>query len=135
VRDAANDEELSVAAAEHLTAFDRAVSDDLNTPKAVAVVATASRDDRLSGADLASLARRFDQVLAIGLADLTPADLDLKRSDAPMSDEEVTALVTRRNDARTARDFAASDRIRDQLADAGVAVEDHPGAESTWRWR
>jgi cysteinyl-tRNA synthetase len=133
-RDAAGDQ-LSAAGAEHLTAFDRAISDDMNMPRALAVVAAASRDGRLVGSDLAALARRFDEVLAIGLADLSPADLDLRRSDAALSDQEVAALVDRRNKARAARDFAASDLIRDQLADAGVAVEDHPGGESTWRWR
>jgi cysteinyl-tRNA synthetase len=95
----------------------------------------ASRDGQLAGSDLTGLARRFDQVLAIGLADLTAADLDVKRSDAAMSDQEVDALVARRNTARAARDFATSDLIRDQLANSGVAVEDHPGGQSTWRWR
>ena len=134
-REGAVDEPLSVAAAEHVAAFDRAISDDMNTPKALAVVAAASRDVRLAGSDLTGIARRFDQVLAVGLTDLAPADLDLKRRDAALGDEEVAALVARRNAARAARDFAASDQIRDQLAAAGVAVEDHPGAESTWRWR
>jgi cysteinyl-tRNA synthetase len=128
-------QQLSAAGAEHLTAFDRAVSEDMNTPMAVAVVAAASRDHRLSQSDLAGLARRFDEVLGIGLADLGPADLDLKRSDAAISEEEVEALVARRNAARAARDFGASDQIRDQLADAGVAVEDRADGESTWRWR
>jgi cysteinyl-tRNA synthetase len=132
---AAASDQLTAAGTEHLTAFDRAISDDMNTPRALAVVAAASRDGRLADSDLAGLARRFDEVLAIGLADLTPADLDLKRSDAALSDQEVAALVDRRNRARAAGDFTASDLIRDQLADAGVAVEDHPGAESTWRWR
>ena len=126
---------LSAAGAEHLRAFDRAVSDDMNTPRALAVAAAASRDDGLSGFDLTDLAHRFDQVLAIGLADLTPADLDRKPSDAELSDDEVAALVARRNAARAARDFATSDQIRDHLAEAGVAVEDHPGGDSTWRWR
>jgi cysteinyl-tRNA synthetase len=126
---------LSTAGAGHLAAFDRAVSDDLNTSRALAVVAAASRDDRLGDTDLTGLARRFDQVLAIGLADLTPASLDLKRGDAALTDEEVKALVARRNAARAARDFATSDQIRDQLAGAGVAVEDRPGGETTWRWR
>ncbi|HEX5190599.1 MAG TPA: cysteine--tRNA ligase [Streptosporangiaceae bacterium] len=128
-------QQLSAAAAAHLTAFSGAISDDLNTPRALAAVAAASRDDQLSDADLTALARQFDQVLAVGLTDLMPADLDLKRSDATLADDEVKALVARRNAARAGRDFATSDRIRDQLAEAGVAVEDHPGGESTWRWR
>ncbi len=126
---------LSTAATEHLAAFDRAIRDDLNTPRAVAAVAAASRDDRLASTDLTGLAGRFDQVLAVGLADLTPGDLDLKRKDAALTDDEVEDLVAARDAARASRDFATSDQIREQLAGAGVAVEDHPGCESTWRWR
>ncbi|HEX6931646.1 MAG TPA: cysteine--tRNA ligase [Streptosporangiaceae bacterium] len=131
----ASGHQLGAAAAGHLSAFGDAACDDLNTPRALAAVAAASRDDRLGDADLTALAREFDQVLAVGLADLTPADLDLKRSDATLTDDEVTTLVERRNAARAARDFATSDQIRDQLAEAGVAVEDHQGGDSTWRWR
>src|SRR5258706_1611774 len=69
---------LAAAAAGHLDAFDRAVSDDLNTPRALASVIAASRDDRLSDADLTALASQFDEGLAIGLTDPLPADLDLK---------------------------------------------------------
>ena len=126
---------LSGAATGHLAAFDRAVCDDLNTPRALAAVAAASRDDRLSASDLTWLAGQFDRVLAIGLADLVPADLDLKRSDAALTDDAVAALVAKRSAARAARDFATSDQIRDQLAAAGVAVEAHAPGESTWRWR
>lgn len=104
-------------------------------PRALAAVFAASRDDRLTDADLTALANRFDAVLAIGLADLSPADLDLKRRNAAMTDEEVAGLVAERDAARAARDFATSDQIRDQLAGAGVAVEDQPGGKSTWRWR
>jgi cysteinyl-tRNA synthetase len=126
--------QLSAAAVSYLDAFDQAVSDDLNTPRALASVIAASRDDRLSDADLTALASQFDQVLAIGLTDLSPADLDLKPKDAAITEREVVDLVERRNVARAARDFATSDQIRDELAAAGVTVEDHPGAESTWRW-
>ena len=65
---------------------------------------------------------------------MSPADLDLKRSDVAISDAEVEALVAERNAARGARDFARSDQIRDQLAGVGVTVEDQPGGVSTWRW-
>jgi cysteinyl-tRNA synthetase len=125
---------LGPAAAEHLAAFDQAVSDDLNTPRAVAAAVAASRDDRLTDGELTALAREFDAVLAIGLADLSPADLDLKRSDVAITDEEVETLLAERNAARAARDFARSDQIRDQLAGVGVTVEDQPGGVSTWRW-
>ena len=127
-------DQLSAAAAGHLEAFDQAVSDDLNTPRALASVIAASRDDRLTDAELTALASQFDQVLAIGLTDLSPADLDLKPKDAAITERQVAALVARRNAARAAKDFATSDQIRAELAAVGVTVEDHPGGDSTWRW-
>jgi cysteinyl-tRNA synthetase len=125
---------LGPAAAAYLAAFGRAVCDDLNTPRALAAVVAASRDDVLAAADLTALAREFESVLAIGLSDLAPADLDLKRSDAGISADEVQALIAERDAARLARDFARSDEIRDRLAAAGVTVEDRQGDKSRWRW-
>jgi cysteinyl-tRNA synthetase len=49
-----------------------------------------------------------------------------------LSDADADALVAARAAARKAKDFAESDRIRDQLAAAGVIVEDK-GGKSTWR--
>jgi cysteinyl-tRNA synthetase len=54
-------------------------------------------------------------------------------SSAGLSDAEVDRLIEARIAARKAKDFAESDRIRDQLAAAGVIVEDKPGGKSTWR--
>jgi cysteinyl-tRNA synthetase len=125
---------LGAAAAAHLAAFDRAVSDDLNTPRGIAVVIAASRDDRLADADLTALAGEFDAVLGIGLADLTPSDLDLRHRDAQITPEEVEAMLQERRTARLAKDFARSDAIRDELVAAGVTVEDRPGGTSTWHW-
>jgi cysteinyl-tRNA synthetase len=126
--------QVGAAAHHHLDAFDAAVSDDLNTAKALAVVAAASRDESLADSELSALAREFDAVLAIGLTDLSPTDLDLKRADVDVSDADVDALVAERKAARIARDFASSDDLRNQLAHLGVAVEDHPDGTSSWRW-
>jgi cysteinyl-tRNA synthetase len=51
----------------------------------------------------------------------------LKDSDIPadvMHDAEINRLIEERNAAKKARDFAKSDAIRKQLADAGIVVED-----------
>jgi cysteinyl-tRNA synthetase len=46
----------------------------------------------------------------------------------------IEALVARRSAARKDRDWAESDRIRDELAAHGVVLEDGP-AGTSWRWR
>ncbi|HUJ06469.1 MAG TPA: cysteine--tRNA ligase [Streptosporangiaceae bacterium] len=125
---------LGEAAAGHLIAFDQAICDDLNTPRALASVVAASRDERVGDAELSALACAFDAVLGVGLTDLTPADLDLRPSEVTVSAERIDALVAERNAARAAKDFAGSDRLRDHLADLGVTVEDQPGGTSAWRW-
>lgn len=126
--------ELGPAASGHLDAFDAAICDDLNTARALAVVAAASRDDEITSAELTSLARAFDDVLALGLSDTSAADLDLKRSDISVTDADVDPLVAERDSARTNRDFARSDELRDHLASVGVTVEDHADGTSSWRW-
>jgi cysteinyl-tRNA synthetase len=123
----------SDAARGYLDAFDAAVSDDLNTAKALAVVADASRDVALSGGDLSALVVQFDAVLAIGLTDLSAADLDLKRLDVDVTAADIEALMAERNSARLARNFARSDDLRDQLAQLAVIVEDHADGTSSWR--
>jgi cysteinyl-tRNA synthetase len=122
---------LGAAAQAHLDAFDAAVSDDLNTARALAVASTAARDDAIGDGELSALAIEFDRVLALGLSDLTPADLDVKTGDVPP--EEIDALVAARDAARAAKEWARADELRDQLTEMGVVVEDGAGG-STWRW-
>ncbi len=126
---------LGAAASRHANAFDAAIADDLNTAAAIAVVSATARDDALEPAELSALAVHFDEVLGIGLHELTPGDLDLRPSDATVSADEVDALVAERDAARAAKDFARSDALRDQLGAIGVLVEDQPDAPSTWRWQ
>jgi len=112
--------------------FGAALDDDLNVSAGLAVVFDLVRDlnrridaRSMSTAD-AGLAldtlRDLDRVLAI-LPDVEPAaDVD------PL----VEALLEARVAARAARDFSASDRLRDQLAAIGVTVEDSRDGQ---RWR
>ena len=66
--------------------------------------------------------RDLDRVLAI-LPDAEPVD---------GLDPAISALLEARVEARAARDFAASDRLRDELAALGVTVEDTRDGQ---RWR
>jgi len=50
-----------------------------------------------------------------------------------LSDADVAALLALRRAARAAKNFAESDRIRDQLTAAGILLEDKPGGDTQWR--
>jgi cysteinyl-tRNA synthetase len=50
---------------------------------------------------------------------IVPSVRDLVQSDA-----DIESLVAQRNEARRSRDFAASDRIRQQLLERGIVMED-----------
>jgi len=49
------------------------------------------------------------------------------------SDLTIEDAVARRNAARKARDFAEADRIRAELTEKGVILEDKPGGKTEWR--
>jgi len=50
-----------------------------------------------------------------------------------LSDAEIDAQIAARLDARKAKNWAESDRIRDALVAAGVILEDKPGGVTVWR--
>jgi len=108
-------------------AFDEALDDDLNVSAALAVLFDLVRD----------LNRRIDS-RSLSTADATTA-LDRLRSfdevlpdPADELDEETRRLLDEREAARANRDWAASDRLRDELAERGIAVEDTRDGQ---RWR
>lgn len=99
--------------------FRSAVADDLDTPAAMALVAELIRADEPESAK-ASLLRSWDRVLG----------LDLERSAGPETLPEGAAeLLASREEARAVRDFAKSDRLREQLASLGVTVVDTPDGQ------
>jgi len=111
--------------------FRQAMNDDFNTPEALAVLF-----------DLASAANRGDEAAAHSLRALA-ATLGLLQRDATaflkagaaaggMAEDEIEALIAARQAARQSKNFAESDRIRDQMIEAGIVLEDGPGG-TTWR--
>jgi cysteinyl-tRNA synthetase len=107
--------------------FWQALGDDLNAPQALAAVWEALRDDRLTPADRWAFLADADRALGFGFADATDP-----QADQAGTDDRVDALVAERHAARQARDFATSDRIRDELAADGIELIDTPDGT---RWR
>ena len=128
--DRPDDPTLPEALAAARTAFDAAIDDDLNVSAALAAVFDLVRE----------LNRRIDG-RALSTADAPRRSTWLRTTDAvlgvlPDEDDdlepELRALLDDRVAARAARDWAASDRLRDELAARGIAVEDTRDGQ---RWR
>jgi cysteinyl-tRNA synthetase len=113
--------------------LDAAVSDDLNTAKALPLLDTLVAEKKLSPDDRLAGIADFDAVLGLNLATLTRADLRTRPAAATTDEATIEARLAARTEARAAKDFAASDAIRDELLAAGVEVMD--GDPLGWDWR
>ena len=121
---AGSDEPVDLAAepmAAYRTRFTDAVADDLATPKALAIAHEVASASDLTDGQRRALLLDFDRVLGLSL-DAPVAE------DAPLP-QGAAELLERRAAARTARDFAASDALRDELAALGVEVRDTPNGQ------
>jgi len=98
--------------------FRAALADDLNAPRALAVVWEVVRSDALGGREKWALLCEFDQVLALGLAEA--------QASAQEVDPEIDALVAERDRARAARNWKRADEIRDALKARGITIVDSP---------
>jgi cysteinyl-tRNA synthetase len=117
-------------------AFREALLDDLNTAAGLAAIfdlvrdLNAAIDAKNIGRENADAARRtideFDCVLGV---------VTLRRAEdaqPPVPVDEIERLIEERKAARTRRDFAAADGIRNALAERGILLEDNPGGT---RWK
>ena len=120
-------------ASPYLEQLDRALSDDLNTPRALPVLDALLADKQVSPADRLAALDRFDAVLGLDLTTLTREALRVRPSAATIDAETIAARLSDRREARAAKDFARSDAIRDELAAAGVEVMD--GDPLGWDWK
>ena len=96
--------------------FRAAIADDLDFPRAMALVADLARSDLDAGTKAATLLA-WDSVLGLDLGRVPAAET------LPAGAQD---LITEREQARAAKDFARADQLRDQLMEMGVQVADRP---------
>ncbi|ANK11662.1 cysteine--tRNA ligase [Erythrobacter neustonensis] len=116
-----------------LAKFDAAMADDLNTAVALTALDEALAVKKVDAGIKRAVIEDMDCVLGLGLFGLTRADLRIRPRSASITEAEIEAALARRREARAAKDFAASDAIRDELVAAGVEVMD--GDPLGWEWR
>lgn len=112
--------------------IDEAISDDLNTARVLVIAESIAAEKGYAGDRLNAIAE-CDKLLGLNLFSLSRADLRIRPKAATISEAEIEAALARRKEARAAKDFAASDAIRDELAAAGVEVMD--GDPLGWEWK
>jgi cysteinyl-tRNA synthetase len=109
---------VSPALAPMERAFHDAMSDDLNTPQALAaldqIAGVAAHDVRQAGA-VRTLLATLGAILGL-----------FQRAGTREVPAEVHELVQRREQARKHKDFAAADRLRQDVAAKGFVIEDAP---------
>ncbi len=99
------------------TEFLKAVNDDLEMPRALAIMWEMIKDDTLSPAVKYKTLLDFDRILGLGLANVT-----VKKQQAIPN--EVQQLASEREVARADKDWQKSDELRDKLSDMGYTVKD-----------
>ena len=131
----------------NLLGFAKAISSDLNTSEALKNFENIALNgdksialnfpdeqeaDHHCAARMAVLTS-MDSVLGLGIANLTRTDLRIRPKAATITEPEIEAVLAQRKEARAAKDFATSDRLRDELAAHGVEVMD--GDPLGWDWK
>jgi cysteinyl-tRNA synthetase len=125
--------------------FDAGLSDDLNTARALAAAYDFVREANIAmdkgefrQGDVAAAQEflaTFDRVFAV----LQDNDADKLQAlgygdgSGALSDAEVEKLIEERQAARKRRDFAASDKIRKELSDRGIIIEDNRDGSVHWK--
>jgi cysteinyl-tRNA synthetase len=127
------------------TDFDAGLSDDLNTAQALAAAYDLVREANVAidkgefrQGDVAAAQQFlaiFDRVFAV-LEDNDAAklnELGYARDADALSDAEIEKRIAERDAARKRRDFASSDRIRQELAERGIILEDNKDGSVRWK--
>ena len=97
--------------------FTDAVNDDINIPLSLGVIWTMLKEN--PSKDIYALALEFDKVLGLSLNKAKPAEKE--KIEVP---DDIKAIADERWQARLAKNWAESDRLRDILAEKGYLVKD-----------
>jgi len=108
-----------------------ALNDDMNTPQAIAELHKLFKNCKSNDRD--SLNQFLISAQFLGLMNDEPSQwLSWGKENIIVDQNKIESLITQRNTARANKDFAEADRIRDELENLGIVLEDK-GTETTWK--
>ena len=108
--------------------FKAAMDDDFNTPIAVAVLfELAAEANRTRSSATAGLLKRLGEVLGV----LQQVPREFMQAGSALGEGAIQALISERNAAKKAGNYAEADRIRKSLAEQGIVLKDTPHG-TTW---
>jgi cysteinyl-tRNA synthetase len=127
--------------------FTEVMDDDFNTPGALAGLFDLARElnkyrerDRARAARLGAVLKSLGGVLGLLQRDplsFLQGEIGVKgerfQVESGLSAPQIERLIAQRAEARRRGDYAAGDRIRDELKRQGVILEDEAGGKTTWR--
>lgn len=116
-----------------LDAFDAAVSDDLNTPKALTHLDEILAHKKIDRGEKLAAISEADAVLGLNLLTLNRTDVRIRPTDAEIDETEIERQLDLRQQAKANKNFPAADAIRDTLTAQGVEIMD--GDPLRWDWR
>ena len=116
-----------------LERFGAAMAEDLNSPVALTVLEEVVALKKVDAAEKLAAIAAMDAVLGLDLLTIARTDLRIRPKSATITEAEIEATLAARKEARVAKDFATSDKLRDVLAAQGVEVMD--GDPLGWDWK
>jgi cysteinyl-tRNA synthetase len=114
----------------HAQRFKAAMDDDFNTSVAVAELFELANAVNRGETALAGQLKALGGVL--GLLQREPAEFLKAGQGGGLAEEQVAKRIAERAAAKTQKNFAQADRIRDELLEQGIVLEDGPNG-TTWR--
>ena len=99
------------------------INDDMNMPGAMSIVWEIARNAKKS-TKFAELLLKFDEVLGLDMKNAEKYLTKFKQDDSEKLPEEIKALVEERKKARTEKNWAKSDEIRDKIISFGYSIKD-----------
>jgi cysteinyl-tRNA synthetase len=126
-----------------IQAFQVAMDDDFNTAGGLAVLFELAKDLRRAGnlithagkadTEAETLRQQWQTLVCLAqVLGLEAKPAEPSETNGGLSDAEIETLLEQRREARKAKDFGESDRIRNQLQAQGITLIDKPGGVTEW---